>query len=62
MCGVDPQHIDSALHQFERPMLFEGPIAIPEEVNSQKRVSVAPLADRFAAFGGDEAAADCAGC
>ena len=37
-------------------MLFQGLVASPEEVESEERVFVAPFADGFATFGGDEAA------
>lgn len=43
-------------------MLFDGFVAVPEEIEAEEWVSVAPFAEGFAAFGGDEAAAGCAGC
>ena len=41
-------------------MLLNGVIHIPEEIDSENWVFVAPFADGFAAFGRDEAAAGCA--
>ena len=43
-------------------MLCDGFIAVPEKVDPQERIFVAPFADGLAAFGGDEAAAGCANC
>ena len=43
-------------------MLFHGLVARPEEIESQEWVFVAPFADGFATFGGDEAATGCPGC
>ena len=43
-------------------MLFQGFEGSPEEVESQERVLVAPFADGFATFGGDEAATGCPDC
>lgn len=43
-------------------MLFHGLVAGPEEIESQEWVFVAPFADRFATFGGNEAATGCPNC
>ena len=54
---VDPQEIEPFLGHFERPVLFDGPAAGPEEIETQEGISVAPFAQGLAAFGGDEAPA-----
>ena len=59
---VGPQFIKLALGQVERSVLLDGSDSVPEKVDSQDRVFVAPSADGSAAFGGDEVAARCSDC
>lgn len=43
-------------------MLFDGPVASHEEVDTQDWILVAPFGDGLAAFGGDKTSAGCADC
>lgn len=54
---ISTKRVETTLRHFERSVLFEFPVAGPEEIDSQEWVFVAPFAEGLAAVGGDEAAA-----